>query len=110
VPSPDVNRPQPFNLCQYGTSILVLDKSVRAVSASGGFGVPVAFVILIFDRFGVPRYFLLLRGRLCRGEGLGMRREAFRKRAIDFIGLATVMLDNLIGDIGHGMFFGFADN
>jgi hypothetical protein len=32
-----------------------------------------------------------------------MRRETFRKRAVDLIGPATAMLDNLIGDIGHSM-------
>jgi hypothetical protein len=57
VPSADVSRPQPFNLCQYGTSILVLDKSVRAVSASGGFGVPVAFVILMHSINSADRFF-----------------------------------------------------
>ena len=41
-------------------SILVLDDGVRAVSAAGGFRVPLALVILVLDGFRVAGDFLLL--------------------------------------------------
>src|SRR4029077_20223034 len=41
-------------------------------------------------------------------EGLGMGREGFRKYAINFIGPAAVVLDDLVGDVRHGTPFGFA--
>jgi hypothetical protein len=46
--------------CAANGSILVLDDGVRAVSASGGFRVPFALVILVFDGFRVAGDFLLL--------------------------------------------------
>jgi hypothetical protein len=89
-------------------SILVLDDGVRAVSAAGGFRVPLALVILVLDGFRVARDFLLLGGGLRGCERLGMGLECFRKYAVDFIGPAAVVLDDLLGDIRHGTSFGFA--
>src|SRR3984893_2931631 len=89
-------------------SILVLDDGVRAVSAAGGFRVPLALVILVLDGFRVAGDFLLLGGRLGGRERLGVGRERFRKYAVDFIGPAAVVLDDLVGDIRHGTPFGFA--
>jgi uncharacterized membrane protein YphA (DoxX/SURF4 family) len=51
--------------------ILVLDDGMRAVSAAGGFRVPLALVILVFDGFRVARDFLLLGGRLRGCERIG---------------------------------------
>src|SRR5262249_31628410 len=82
-------------------SVHVLDDGVGAVSAAGGFRVPRALVILILDGFRVAGDFLLLRGRPSGGECLGMSREGFRKHAVDSIGPATLVLDNLVGDVRH---------
>ena len=46
--------------------------------------------------------FLLLGGRLRGGERVGMGRERFREYAVDLVGPAAVVLDDLIGDFGHG--------
>jgi hypothetical protein len=84
-------------------SIIVFDDGVRAVSPTGGFRVPLTLVILVLDSFRVAGNFLLL-GRCPRGyERLGVGRERLRKHAIDLIGPAAVVLDDLIGDIGHGI-------
>jgi hypothetical protein len=45
--------------------------------------------------------FLLGSCRLRSGERVRVGRESFRKHAIDFIGPATVVLDNFISDIRH---------
>jgi hypothetical protein len=66
------------------SSIHVLDDGARAVSAAGGFRVPLALVILILDSFRVAGEFLLLGGRSRRSERLGMSREGFRKHPVDF--------------------------
>src|SRR6516225_7685384 len=89
-------------------SIYVLDDGARAVSAAGGFRVPLALVILVLDSFRVAGDFLLLGGRPRRSERLGMGREGFRKHTVDFIGPAAVVLDNFVGDLRHGRPFEFA--
>src|SRR5262245_6674615 len=89
-------------------SIYVPDNSVWAVSAAGGFHVPLALVILVLDGFRVARDFLLRGGRPRSGERLGMGREGFRKYAVDFIGPAAVVPDNLVGDIRHDTPFEYA--
>src|SRR5262249_31087714 len=77
---------------------------MRAVSAAGSFRVPLALVILVLDGFRVAGDFLLLGGRPRGGERLGM----VRKHAVDFIGPAAVVLDNLVGDVRHGTPFELA--
>src|SRR5262249_5160441 len=89
-------------------SIHVLDDGVWAVSAAGGFRVPLALVILVLDSFRVAGDFLLLGGRPRRSERLGMGRERFRKHAVDFIGPAAVVLDNFVCNVRHGTPFEFA--
>jgi len=68
------------------SSILVLDDSVWAVSATGSFRVPLALLILVLDSFRVAGNFLLLGSRPRGGECLGMGWERLRKHAVDLIG------------------------
>jgi hypothetical protein len=56
------------------SSIHVLDDGARAVSAAGGFRVPLALAILVLDGFRVARDFLLLSGRSRRSESHGSGR------------------------------------
>ena len=94
-------EPAPKPGCGRDGSILVLDDGVRAVSAAGGFRVPLALVILVFDGFRVAGDLLLLGGRLRGCERLGMGWEGFRKHGVNLIGPAAVVLDDLVGDIRH---------
>src|SRR5215471_5992053 len=89
------------------SSIFVLDDGVWAVSAAGSFRVPLALLILVLDGFRVAGNFLLLGSRPRGGECLGMGRKGFGKHAVDLIGPAAVVLDNLISDVRHGTPFGF---
>jgi hypothetical protein len=88
-------------------SILVFDNGMGPVPTAGGFRVPLSLVILVFDGFLVAWDFLLASSHLRSGQRLGMGREGFRKHAIDLVGPAAVVLDNLIGDIRHKTPFGF---
>ena len=67
---------------------------MRAISATGGFRVPLALFILVLDGFRVAGDFLFLGGRPRSSERLGMGREGFRKCAVDSIGPAAIVLDN----------------
>ena len=52
--------------------------------------------------FGVAGDFLLVGGRLRGGERVGVGRERLREDAVDLVGPAAVVLDDLVGDFGHG--------
>src|ERR1700721_3139613 len=80
---------------------LVLDVGVGTVAAGGGFGVPLAVGGLVLDRLGTAGHALLGGGALGGGECCGMGREGFRKNAVDGVGPAAVMLNDLVGDVGH---------
>src|SRR5271167_4426742 len=80
---------------------LVLDIGFRTVAAGGGLGVPFAVGGLVFDRLGAARHALLGGNPLGGGKRGGMGRERLRKHPIDGIGPAAVMLNDLVGDMGH---------
>src|SRR3954465_2774007 len=82
-------------------SVHILNDRVWTVSATDRLGVPLAFLVLILDIFDIARDFLLLGSQLRGSERLSMSRESFRKHAVDFIGPAAVMLDNLVDDVRH---------
>src|SRR5664280_3751722 len=63
---------------------------------------PFAVGRLVFDRLGAPGHALLGGGAPCGGKCGGVAREGFRKYAIDGVGPAAVMLNDLVGDVGHG--------
>src|SRR6266404_1705203 len=79
----------------------VLDVGLGAVAAGGGFAVPFAVRRLVFDRLGAAGNALLGGGALGGGKRCGMGREGFRKHAVDGVGPAAVMLNDLVGDEGH---------
>jgi len=81
---------------------LVFDEGVRAIATAGSFCVPLALVILVLNGFRIAGDFLLGGGRLGRGERVGVGWKALRKHAVDLIGPATVVLDDLVGHISHG--------
>ena len=63
---------------------------------------PLSLVILVFDGFSMTGDFLFGGSHLRGGKCLGMRRKGLRKHAVDFVGPAAVVLDNLIDDIRRG--------
>src|SRR6202022_3547352 len=87
------------------------DIGLGTVAAGGGLGMPLAVGGLIFDRLGTAGHALLGGGALGGGEGCRAGREGFRKHAIDGVGPAAVMLDDLVGHVTHLelAFFGGAD-
>src|ERR1700746_88466 len=76
----------------------ILDIGLGTIDAGGGFGVPFAVRSLVFDDFGASRRALFLGGALGSGECRGMGRKTFRKYAVDGVGPAAVVLDDLVGD------------
>src|ERR1700760_754902 len=80
---------------------LVLDLRLGTVTAGGSFGMPFAIGGFVLDRFGSPRYPLLGSGTPRRRESCGMAHKGFRKHAIDGVGPAAIMLDDLVGDMRH---------
>ena len=85
---------------------LSLTPVMRTVAAAGGFGVPLALLVLELDDLGVAGDRLLGGGSLRGRQRVGMGREGLRKHAIDLVGPAAIVLDDLIGDFGHGPPFG----
>src|SRR5712691_4887062 len=79
----------------------VLDIGLGTVAASGRFGVPFAVGGLIFDRLGTAGHALFGGGALGSAKRCGMGRERLRKHAIHGVGPAAVMLNDLVGDVGH---------
>src|SRR4051794_21699986 len=79
----------------------VLDIGLRAVAAGGGLGVPLAVGGFVFDGFGAPGHPLLGGRALGCSERRGMRRERFREHAVNGISPSAIMLDDLVGDMGH---------
>jgi hypothetical protein len=59
----------------YNSSVDVLDDGVRPISATGGFRVPLALVILVLDCFRVAGDLLFIGGRPRGSERGGMSRE-----------------------------------
>src|SRR5258708_162202 len=80
----------------------VLDIGLGTIAAGGGLGVPFAVRRLVFDRLGMAGHALLGGGALGGDKRRGMGREGFRKHAIDGVGLAAVMLNDFVGNAGHG--------
>src|SRR5437016_13563628 len=87
----------------------VLAVGLGAVAAGGGFAVPFAVRRLVFDRLGTAGDALLGGGALGGGKRCGMGREGFRKHAVDGVGPAAVMLNDLVGDEGHDELACFAE-
>src|SRR5215831_1935359 len=83
-------------------SIRVLDVGVRTIAAGGGLGAPVAFLVLVFDRLRVPGHALLGGGRARRRKRRRVGRERLREHAVDRVGPAVVVADDVICDMRHG--------
>src|SRR6516165_6840719 len=83
-------------------SIRVLDVGLRTVAAGGRLGVPVAFLVLVFDALRVPGHALLGGGRARRRERRIVGRKRLREHAVDCIGPAVVVANDPICDMRHG--------
>src|SRR5262249_22256384 len=79
----------------------VLHVSIRAITAGGGFDVPLTLRVLVFDDLAEARHALLLG----RGPGGRQRfrvgREGLRKYAVDLVRPAAVVLDDFIRHVRH---------
>ena len=62
---------------------------------------PFAVGCLVLDRFGPSRHALFGSGAPRGRQSLGVGREAFREHAVDGIGPAAIVLDDLVGDVTH---------
>src|SRR5215475_10259614 len=52
--------------------------------------------------FGVTRDGLFLGSGLCGGQCIGMGGEGFRENAVDLVGPASIMFDDLVRNFHHG--------
>src|SRR6185312_11677083 len=80
----------------------VLDVGVGPVAAGRRLDMPAALLVLVFDDLGVARHHLLGRRDFRRAARLLMRREGLGIDALDPVGPAAVVLDDLVGDVAHG--------
>ncbi len=71
------------------------------VAAGGSLGVPFAVRSLVLNLFGAPGHTLLGGGTLGRGQRCAVSGKGFRKHAVHRIGPTAIMLDDLVGDVGH---------
>src|SRR5665213_2499467 len=65
------------------------------------FGASLAVGGLVFDCLGATGYALLGGSTFGRRQGGSVGREGFRENAIHGIGPAAIMLNDLVGDMGH---------
>ena len=79
-----------------------LQQSSAAGLFRRGLDMPAPIRVFVFDDFRMTGLHLLGRGDARGLQRLSMRREAFREHAVDRIGPAAVMLDDVIGDFRHG--------
>src|SRR5689334_13609343 len=79
----------------------VLDVGLGAIGAARGFAVPIALRVLPLDAFARAGNTLLGGSVARRGQRLGMGGERFGEDAVDRIGPAVVVADDLVGDVRH---------
>src|SRR5262249_32430592 len=82
-------------------SIRVLDVGSRTIPAGGRLGVPVPLLVFVFDDLRVRGRAWLGGGRAGRRKRRLVGRKRFREHAIDHVGPALVVADDLICDVGH---------
>src|SRR4051794_24624009 len=80
---------------------LPLDVGFRPVIAGSGLRVPSSVGGFVFDRLGAARHPLLGGCAPCGGQRRAAVRKRFGKHAIDGVGPAAVMFDDLVGHMGH---------
>src|SRR5262249_54705427 len=97
----DAQGPRLLRPARGGNPFLAFDVRVRTVAAGRGLGVPLPVRSLVLDHLGAAGRALLGGGAPRGGEGRGMRPERFGKNAVDGIGPAAVVLDDLVGDVAH---------
>src|ERR671912_499157 len=73
----------------------------RSIIPLGDFFVPVSGSVLIFNAFSLARNFLFRCGSLCCLTRLIMSREWLRKDISGLVRPSTIMLHDLIMNIGH---------
>src|SRR5450432_2493653 len=79
----------------------VFDIGLGAVRACSGLGVPFAVRGLVLDRLGTPRRPLFARRPLGGRQRRSVAGKALRKHTVDGVGPTAVMLNDLVGDVGH---------
>src|SRR5205823_12319735 len=84
---------------------LALYLGVGPVVAARYFLMPLAAWGFPGNGAGFARHMLFRGGALRRAPGRLMRWECFGKRAVDLIGPAAVVLDDVINDLGHSVGF-----
>jgi hypothetical protein len=80
---------------------LVFDVSSWPIGSACGFGVPAALFIFVFYDFGVARDGLFLGSCLRGGECIGVGGEGFRENAVDLVGPASIVFDDLVRNLHH---------
>src|SRR5262249_532609 len=78
-----------------------LDVGLGPIGTGGDFVVPAALLVFPGNRGGLARKNLLAGGALGRFSGLIVSGECFRERAIDPVGPSSIVLDDLVSDLGH---------
>src|ERR1700704_2055854 len=82
-------------------SISALDVGLGTIGAFRDLAVPLTLVVLIRDAGRAARHLLLAGGALRRPAGQVVRGISLGEHPVDPVGPAAVMLDDLIGDLGH---------
>src|SRR4051812_15672937 len=85
----------------FESALAVLHVGVGPVAPAGSLAVPTSIRVLPLDRFALAGHALLRGGGLGGGERRRMAWERFGKHAVDLVGPAAVVFDNLVGDVGH---------
>src|SRR6185436_11281755 len=80
---------------------LPLDVGFRPVIARSGLRVPSSVGGFVLDRLGAARHPLLGGCAPCGCQRRGAVRKRLGKHAVDRIGPAAVMFDDLVGHMGH---------
>src|ERR1700734_1175658 len=83
-------------------SASALDVGLRPVGAGGQLLVPPPVGVFPRDGPGFARYVLFAGGALRRLAGEVVGREGLGEDAVDLVGPAAVVLDDMVGDLGHG--------
>src|SRR5262249_38807370 len=84
--------------CSFG----IFDVGDRTIPAGRGLGVPVAFLVLVFDCLRVTGDALFGRGRARRRKRRLVGGKRLRENAVDRVGPAVVVTDDPIYDMRHG--------
>src|ERR1700741_667057 len=80
---------------------LVFDVSLWPIRAARSFRVPASLFVFVFYGFRVAGNGLLLGSGLRGGERVGVGRVGLRIDAVDLVGPAAIVFDDLVGNVRH---------